>query len=182
MKKKEITFEMVTTRGGDHGESSLYNGERRRKDDLIFEVVGDLDELGSHLGLARASLTQSGNKKEAKLLLVIQETLFIIGGEAAMPPEDKRFTRIKKLKQDHIEFLEKEEKNIFARVSIPPAFVTAGANINSAQLDICRTITRRCERKVVTVIRKWGWNHLSLSQIYLNRLSDLLFLMARSLE
>jgi len=182
MKKKEITFEMVTTRGGDHGESSLYNGERRRKDDLVFEVVGDLDELGSFLGLARATLTQSGYKKEAKLLLLIQKTLFIIGGEAAMPPEDTRFSQIRKIKQKHIEFLEVEEKHIFARTSIPPAFVTAGANINSAQLDICRTIARRCERKVVTVIRTWGWNHLSLSQIYLNRLSDLLFVLARSLE
>ncbi len=57
MKNKDITFDMVTTKGGDMGETSLYNGERRRKDDLIMDVVGDLDELGSFLGIVRSGLT-----------------------------------------------------------------------------------------------------------------------------
>lgn len=182
MKKKELSFSMVTTKGGDHGESSLYNGERRRKDDLIFEVLGDLDELGSFLGLARASLREIGFKKQDALIQKIQKTLFIIGGEVAMPPDAKQRSTIKKITEDDIVFLEKEEKRIFDRTIIEPSFTASGESTSSALIDVCRTVSRRCERKMVAVIRAWGWNHLALSQKYLNRLSDLLFLMVRSLE
>ena len=182
MKKKELTFSMVTTKGGDHGESSLYNGERRRKDDLIFEVLGDLDELGSFLGLARASLCEKGFTKQDALIQKIQKTLFIIGGEVAMPPDAKQRSAIKKITEDDIVFLEEEEKRIFDKTVIEPLLTASGRNTSSALVDVCRTISRRCERKIVAIISAWGWDHLSLSQKYLNRLSDLLFLMVRNLE
>ena len=71
MKKREITFEMVTTKGGDMGETSLYNGDRRRKDDLIMDVVGDLDELGAFLGLVRAKLANASKKRELDIIIEI---------------------------------------------------------------------------------------------------------------
>lgn len=182
MKKKEITFEMVTTRGGDRGETSLYNGERRRKDDLIMEVVGGLDELGAFLGLARASLDSTGEKKESAVILEIQKTLFIIGGETATPENDKLFKDISKMEEKHILFLEKEEKRLLMRTSIEPVFIPAGENSVSASVDVARAVCRRAERHMVRLIRERGFTCLATGQRYLNRLSDLLFILARSLD
>ena len=182
MKKREITFEMVTTKGGDMGETSLYNGERRRKDDLIMNVVGDLDELGAFLGVARAELASKGRKKELEIIIEIQKTLFIIGGEAATPENDKLFKNISRMTEKHILYLEKEEKRLLKTTTIKPVFVTAGENSISASVDVARAVCRRTERKMVRVIRERGHTYLAAGQRYLNRLSDLLFILARSLE
>jgi len=182
MKKKEITFDMVTTKGGDMGETSLYNGERRRKDDLIMDVVGDLDELGAFLGLARAELVKTGRKKESDIIIEIQKTLFIIGGEAATPENDKLFKNISKMTEKHILFLEREEKNLLKTTIIRPVFVTAGGNSVSATVDVARAVCRRTERHMVSLIRERGFVYLATGQRYLNRLSDLLFILARNLE
>jgi len=180
--KKEITFEMVTTKGGDMGETSLYNGERRRKDDLIMDVVGDLDELGSFLGLARAALNLSGKKKESDFILDIQKTLFTIGGEVATPENDKLFKKIIRLEEKQILLLEKEEKRLLEITNIKPLFIAAGENTVSASVDVARAVCRRAERHMVGLIRERGFNYLAAEQRYLNRLSDLLFILARSLE
>ena len=182
MRKKEITFEMVTTKGGDRGETSLYNGERRRKDDLIMDVVGDLDELGAFLGLARTALDSAGKKKESAAVLEIQKTLFIIGGEAATPENDKLFKDILKMEEKHILLLEKEEKRLLKSTSIKPVFIPAGGNSVSASVDVARAVCRRAERHMVRLIRERGFTWLATGQRYLNRLSDLLFILARSLE
>lgn len=182
MKKRGITFEMVTTKGGDMGETSLYNGERRRKDDLIMDVVGDLDELGAFLGAARAELFVSGKKQESDIIVDIQKTLFIIGGEAATPENDKLFKNISRMTEKHILFLEKEEKRLLKTTTIKPVFVTAGDNCASASVDVARAVCRRAERHMVSLIRERGFTYLATGQRYLNRLSDLLFILARSLE
>ncbi len=182
MKKKEITFGMVTTRGGDRGETSLYNGERRRKDDLIMDLVGDLDELGAFLGLVRAGLNTAGKKHESDIILEVQKTLFIIGGEAATPENDKLFKDISKMGEKHILFLEKEEKRLLKITTIKPLFIPAGDNSLSATVDVARAVCRRAERHIVRLIRERGFTYLGTGQRYLNRLSDLLFIMARNLE
>jgi cob(I)alamin adenosyltransferase len=180
--KKEITFEMVTTRGGDMGETSLYNGERRRKDDLIMDVVGDLDELGSFLGIVRAELNSLGKKKEEDIILEIQKTLFIIGGEAATPENDRLISQIKRMNGKHILFLEKEEKRLLETTSIKPVFIPPGDNSISAAVDVSRSVCRRAERHMVRLIRERGFTYLATGQRYLNRLSDLLFILARYFE
>lgn len=182
MKKREITFEMVTTKGGDMGETSLYNGERRRKDDLVMEVVGDLDELGAFLGVARAELFSAGKKQESDTIIEIQKTLFVIGGEVATPENDKLFKNISRMTEKHILFLEKEEKRLLKTTTIKPVFVTAGENSVSASVDVGRAVCRRAERHIVSLIRERGFTYLATGQRYLNRLSDLLFILARSLE
>ena len=182
MKKKEITFEMVTTKGGDRGETSLYNGERRRKDDLIMDLVGDLDELGSFLGLARAGLNSVGGKKESDIILEIQKNLFVIGGEAATPENDKLFKEISRMTEKHILFLEKEEKRLLKTTTIKPVFIPAGESSVSAMVDVARSVCRRTEWHIVCLIRERGFTYLATGQRYLNRLSDLLFILARSLE
>lgn len=180
--KRDISFEMVTTKGGDMGETSLYNGERRRKDDLVMNVVGDLDELGSFLGLARAGLNNCGRNKESEFILEIQKTLFVIGGEAATPENDKLFKKISRLEEKQILLLEKEEKRLLKITSIKPLFIPAGENTVSASVDVARAVCRRAERHMVGLIRERGLSYLGTGQRYLNRLSDLLFILARSLE
>ncbi len=182
MKDKDITFRRITTRKGDDGTSSLYNGERRSKDDHLFELLGDIDELGSFIGLARSELAECGRTDDAGLLLSIQEKLFTIGGEAAMPDPDKRKKSVKRISEDDIVFLEENEQRIMEKSEPPKLFVPTGKNRQSAVLDICRTVARRCERRIVTVIRIQKREDLNLPRKYLNRLSDLLFLMARYAE
>ncbi|MCK5675115.1 MAG: cob(I)yrinic acid a,c-diamide adenosyltransferase [Spirochaetales bacterium] len=182
MKKREITFEMVTTKGGDMGETSLHNGERRRKDDLVMDVVGSLDELGAFLGLARAELKDIGKKNESDIIIEIQKTLFIIGGEVATPENDKIFKNITRMTEKNILFLEKEEKILLKTTTIKPVFVTAGENRVSASVDVARAVCRRAERYMVNLIRERGFTYLATGQRFLNRLSDLLFILARSLE
>ncbi len=182
MKDNNITFRRITTRKGDDGTSSLYNGERRSKDDHLFELLVDIDELGSFLGLARSELTECGKTDDAGLLLSIQEKLFVIGGEAAMPDPDKRKKSGGRISEEDIVFLEENEQRIMEKSQPLKLFVPSGKNRQSAVLDICRTVARRCERRMVTVIRTQKRDDLSIPRKYLNRLSDLLFLMARDAE
>lgn len=173
--KPEIQFAVVTTRGGDRGESSLYNGERRRKDDFIFEVLGDLDEFSSTLGLVRA-------ETELPLLLDIQKHLLIIGAMAATPKDSREYNKISHISEDDVEMLEKEEKALLDTTPIQNSFIYPGETRISAQLDVARTKARRCERRLVKLIRDYGRNDLIDGQHYMNRLSDYLFILARSLE
>lgn len=175
MKAKEIEFDMVTTRGGDRGESSLYNGERRRKDDVIFEALGDLDELNSALGIVRAQV-------RLPQLLDIQKHLLVIGAVAAAPRTSREYENIPHLQKQDVEKLEKEEKALLGKTEILGSFVCPGETVVSAQTDVARTLARRCERRLVTLIRDYGRSELIESQRYLNRLSDYLFILARFME
>jgi len=174
--EKDIDFEMVTTKGGDGGESSLYNGERRRKDDLVFEVLGDLDELGSFLGLAKA---ETENPEMRALIEGPQRMLQRAGSLVATPAHDPLFERLAKIGEREIRDLEFEEKRILEGTKIEPVFVLPGGNRLSALLDVARAVTRRAERKLVALIRERGCVELADSQRYLNRLSDFLFVLAR---
>lgn len=172
MAKRE--FAQVTTRGGDTGESSLADGERRRKDDLYFETLGVLDELTSYLGVVRADM----KGKAAETLLEIQKELQIIAGMVAIPKRSELFASAPKVDDSHIEKLEKEEARLLGKTSIPPEFIRPGATRLSAHIHVARTICRRAERVVVTCIRDRGLAHLIPAQRYLNRLADYLFILA----
>jgi len=84
--------------------------------------------------------------------------------------------------EKHILFLEKEEKNLLKTTTIKLVFVTAGENSVSASVDVARAVCRRAERHMVSLIRERGFTYLAVGQRYLNRLSDLLFILARDLE
>lgn len=171
-----IEFEKVTTRGGDRGDSSLYNGERRRKDDLLFEAMGDVDELSSQLGVVKA---ECENKKLLTLLADTQRCLLSIGAQIATPKDDQLYSKIAVLTEGDVTNLEKAEAAYLERTEIGSQFVLPGASPLSAKLDVARAICRRAERRIVTCIRDRGMIQLAPSQHYLNRLSDLLFILAR---
>ncbi len=173
-------FERVTTRGGDKGESSLYDGTRLRKDDLLFETMGDIDELTSFLGYARASL--AGEKRLDRTIREVQQDLLKIGAMISTSPESELHAKITLLERRDLDRLEQRERKLLDRTEISDRFVLPGETGEAARFDICRTICRRAERKVVRCIRDRSLGHLAICQNYLNRLSDYLFILARALS
>jgi len=162
IQKKELPKEAAT---------SLLSGEKVWKDDLRVEAFGTIDELSSQLGLAK-----NFTSKETKAILeILQEDLFKAGAELAArknPPE-------KSLQKKDLEFIEQHIEEISGKMRLS-GFVVPGKNKGSAHLDICRTVARRAERRIVSLARAEAVSELVL--IYFNRLSFLLFLLARSEE
>ncbi|HUX14623.1 MAG TPA: cob(I)yrinic acid a,c-diamide adenosyltransferase [Spirochaetia bacterium] len=174
-----IEFDRVTTRGGDGGESSLYNGERRRKDDLVFHALGDVDETSACIGIARAYSADSLTRDE---LFAAQQVLFKVGAQLATPSSDPLHSPIKPVEQSDIDRLERSQRVLMARVDLGSEFVTPGDTILGAHIDHARTVVRRAERTVVQCIRDRHMFGLALAQNYLNRLSDYLFVLARAAD
>ncbi len=168
----------ITTKKGDKGKTSLFLGGSVFKDDARVELEGTLDELCSFLGLARSMVEKSSLKKG---LEGIQKDLFIVGAEAATSaPYLKRLGR--RICAEDIERLEQliEDSERMRRPQ-ERVFCLPGANTISAVLDICRTVARRAERRCVTASKKKLIQNPAIL-IYLNRLSDLLYLWARACE
>ena len=166
----------ISTKTGDCGTTSLLYGRRVKKDNLKIEVCGTLDELNSFLGLCKNLLKDRTSKR---LIKCVQQDLFTIGSEVACHKTDVRRLK-KKINRRNIRglelFIEKlEKKHKTAK------FVLPGGNSLSALLDVARTIARRAERRIVTLKKKGILNNKYIL-IYLNRLSDLLYLLARSCE
>jgi cob(I)alamin adenosyltransferase len=154
----------VYTKTGDSGESGLANGKRMGKEELIFDVLGTLDELNSHLGLCVVVLPNE------KKLIEIQDTLFYLGAEIAGSKKailsGEKSTHLEKL----IDSLQKEMGDNWYQ-----KFLLPGGSEAAARLDIARTVCRRCERLIVTYSK-----HSSVSPEilkYINRLSDYLYVL-----
>jgi len=168
----------ITTRTGDQGETLLRSGARVPKDDLQVTTYGCVDELQSHLGLARA-LTRDPAVKQA--LLEIQRDLFRAGAELASVPEELlRLPAADRLGPDDVVRLERRIDEVTAHYGLPGRFVAAGAGADSAAVHVARAVCRRCERKIVAFNRRKP-SYGSLI-VYFNRLSDLLFVLAWALE
>lgn len=162
----------VYTRTGDAGQTSLVSGTRVDKDDIRVEAYGTIDELNSNLGV----LLHSSKLDEQEVIAVIrkaQNKLFNIGAYLANDKADKLYG----VKKEDITELERlmDEMN----EELPPAqgFVLPGGSRLSATADRCRTVTRRAERRVVSLSKVATIDPLVLE--YLNRLSDFFFVFAR---
>lgn len=164
---------MLYTKKGDRGKSGLFGTSKRlHKDSPIYDALGTLDELNSFLGLCRAhigTVKVNNDIDMSKLIFEAQEAVFVIQAELA--GSDKR------IKQSQVEALEKTVDNIESIVGNPHAFVVAGATPLSAWFDVVRTVVRRTER---AVINARSIREVSLeTKAYLNRLSSLLYALAR---
>lgn len=172
-----IDFDLVTTRTGDNGQSADYSGTVDWKDAPVFEVLGDLDELSSWLGLIKHF-----GRYEASLERV-QTTLLAIGSLVATHPDSPLASALTKVTDADVDRLEVWEKRLFDDgVVIHPAFVQPGKTPRSARVDVARTVCRRAERHFVAYVRTHGRSDLHAASRYLNRLSDVLFILARSWE
>jgi len=158
----------IYTRTGDDGTTGLGDGSRTQKDSLRVEAYGTVDELNSTLGLLVANLENPGI---ASVLVDIQHDLFDLGGELCVPGMEL-------IKDRHIDRLERELDRLNA--DLPPLkdFILPGGSMTAAQAHLSRTICRRAERRVISLARQEPVNEPVIR--YLNRLSDLLFVIART--
>jgi cob(I)alamin adenosyltransferase len=154
----------VYTKTGDKGESGLANGKRLPKDDEIFEILGTLDELNSHLGHCAVKLT------DKHMVLDIQDTLFHIGAEVAGSHKTRlEGTKVTQLEKEIDTLQSWMDDNWYQKFLLP------GGSESGALLDIARTVCRRCERLIVGYSRK---EKVSVHILhYMNRLSDYLYVL-----
>ncbi len=163
----------VYTRTGDAGMTSLVSGNRVSKDDIRVEAYGTVDELNSNIGVLLHS-TKLDEQDIVALLRKAQNKLFNIGAYLANDAAD---ATLYGLSQDDVTALEKMMDRMNEQLPPMTGFVLPGGTRLSAQADRCRTITRRAERRVVTLARQAHVEPLVLE--YLNRLSDFFFVFAR---
>ncbi len=164
----------ITTKKGDDGTTSLGSGQRVPKDSLRVKAYGGVDELASHIGLA---LTHALSPRLVELLPGIQNELFHLGADLSFREEDKDRYELPQIEERHVNRLTQMVEELNERVGPLQNFTLPGGCIGAAQLHVTRTICRRAERDVVALSRKEAIGPYVIS--YLNRLSDLLFLMAR---
>lgn len=164
----------IYTRQGDQGQTGLFDGTRVSKDDLRIEAYGTVDELNSVLGTAIASC---GDHTLQTLLLNIQHQLFDLGADLATPLKSTNARRVRRIMAADTEFLEKQIDLATSRLPPLKEFVLPGGAMSAAQLHVARTVCRRAERRLVTLMQREKLDPQPL--IYLNRLSDLLFTLAR---
>ncbi len=162
----------IYTKTGDKGTTSLFGGTRISKDDAQIEAYGTVDELNSLIGLCIASIDIPEIKEE---LLGIQVLLFNMGSILASP-KDNEF-KLPKIEADDIVFLERQMDTMDQQLEPLKNFILPSGSKEISFLHLARTVTRRAERRVITIQR-----HLALDEnivIYLNRLSDYFFILAR---
>ncbi len=164
----------IYTRHGDQGQTALFDGTRVSKDHWRIETYGTVDELNSVLGLAAAVCTAPDMQA---LLLHIQHQLFNLGADLATPADSPNAHRVRRIAAADTEFLEKQIDMATARLAPLREFVLPGGTLPAAQLHVARTVCRRAERRLVTLMQHEKLDAQPL--VYLNRLSDLLFTLAR---
>ena len=167
----------IVTKRGDTGETGLLYGGRVRKTDPRVEAYGSVDEAVSALGLARAMAAKTRVKET---LLKVQRELFTVGGELATDAAE--YDKLKKhfsvVTPQMTDALEAEIRWLESQVTLPQAFIIPGATQASAVIDVGRTMVRRAERRTVDLKDTGLLVNAELVR-YLNRLSDLLFMLAR---
>jgi cob(I)alamin adenosyltransferase len=163
----------VSTKKGDEGYTSLYRGGRVPKHHLITEANGAVDEAVSHIGLGRSAAKE---KRTKRILLQVQQDLFTVGAEVSTRKD--RWKSLKKvITPTHVEWLDKLVEEFEEALALPPGFVAFGQKENASHLDVARTAVRRAERLVVKMKSEGLVENPQLLR-YLNRLSDLIFLLA----
>jgi cob(I)alamin adenosyltransferase len=160
----------IYTRTGDRGETSLFGGARVPKNDARIEAYGTIDELNSHLGVARAAWPASPIDTQ---LLDVQRDLFEIGAHLASPGTS-RFAGVETAR---IEEIERSIDAMEAELTPLKSFILPGGTPAASQLHVARTVCRRAERLVVALHNDDPATQSSIA--YLNRLSDFLFVAAR---
>lgn len=165
----------IYTKTGDKGTTGLFGGPRRSKSDLRIEAYGTVDELNAHMGLLR---DQEINSKRKNTLIEIQDRLFTIGSMLATEPGNDK-VKIPKLISGDIEFLEKEIDEMEKDLEPMKSFILPGGHPSISFGHIARTVCRRAERLTVELSFHEMVDELII--VYLNRLSDYIFVLCRKM-
>lgn len=165
----------IYTKTGDKGETSLFGGERVWKDNLRISAYGTVDELNSILGVALNEIT---NKELREVINSIQNDLFTLGSDLASPLEKENKTfKIPRVNGLFVERLEKLIDNYDSQLPPLRNFIIPGGTKGAGLIHLARTVCRRAEREVISLAKVESITEEI--KIYLNRLSDLLFVLAR---
>lgn len=168
-----VTLSKIYTRGGDAGQTSLGDGSRRAKHDLRVEAYGTVDEANAAIGLVRQHTTGEIDA----LLSRIQNDLFDLGADLCTPAGTERRSSALRVEASQVQALEDEIDRYNASLEPLKSFILPGGTPAAAYLHMARTITRRAERLVVALAEAEPVNPESVK--YLNRLSDLFFVLGR---
>jgi len=168
-----VTLSKIYTRGGDAGETSLGDGSRRVKDDLRVAAYGTVDEANACIGLARLHTVADVDETLAR----IQNDLFDLGADLCTPEGSERRQNALRVSEEQVDRLEREIDLYNEPLETLKSFVLPGGSEASAYLHLARTVTRRAEREVVELARTETVGTPAVK--YLNRLSDLLFVLSR---
>lgn len=171
-----VKLNKIYTKTGDNGTTGLVRGPRRMKHDLRIECFGTVDEANSQIGVAR--LSTGSMPKIDRLFARIQNDLFDLGSDLATPGSDPEGVTSLRVTAAQVEFLEAQIDHYNEGLQPLTSFVLPGGTPLAAALHVARTVVRRAERLVVELVNREP-DVNSHAMIYLNRLSDLLFVMAR---
>lgn len=167
-----VYLNRIYTKSGDQGQTGLGDGRRVSKDDVRVAAYGEVDELNSVIGL----VLQADCIPERELLVSIQHDLFDLGADLCVPPTDDQGKALR-IVPEQVKALENAIDRLNDRLQPLTSFVLPGGTPASAWLHLARTVCRRAERAVTTLMRAEQVNQHAF--IYLNRLSDLLFVIGR---
>jgi cob(I)alamin adenosyltransferase len=167
----------IYTKTGDSGETGLFGGPRVPKDHARIEAYGTVDELNTVLGLVRC---ESLPPEIDSLLAQVQNELFNVGAELATPDPQARGTHF--IGDAQVSELEKAIDRFEANLPILKTFILPGGSRGAAWLHLARTVCRRAERRVVTLMSDQQQAISGTILVYLNRLADLLFVLARAVN
>lgn len=166
----------IYTKTGDKGDTGLIDGSRISKSDLRIIAYGVVDEANSHIGLIISNIEKNSIFDDVKkILLNVQQDLFVLGAELANPNTLKDDNIL--VKTEMISTIEKYIDKFESELAPLSNFILPGGSIESSLLHICRTVVRRAEISVVALAKEQKINQEILT--YLNRISDLFFVLAR---
>lgn len=169
--RKRLT--RITTRGGDQGQSALADGSKLPKSALQFAALGDVDELNSAIGIVIAHLDTASELREP--LIDVQSRLFDVGGALAMPG-----TAVSMV--DDVAALDRYVAEYNAKLQPLANFILPGGSAAGAHMHLARSICRRAERSVWSLLEEREASYDRSIGVYLNRLSDVLFVFARTVN
>ncbi len=174
-----VVLNRIYTRTGDDGTTALGNGERRPKYDLRVAAYGTVDETNAAIGVVRLHLTEA--RDIDSMLGLIQNDLFDLGADLAVPERDGKAERLRML-SSQVERLEHDIDTLNARLAPLTSFVLPGGAPAAAYLHLARTICRRAERMIVELAALPAEPVSDAAIQYMNRLSDFLFVASRAVN
>ena len=173
-----MRIDRVYTKQGDKGETSLIGGERVSKDDPRLDCYGTLDELNATLGMARVALeTSAAGPHLMPIITRVQNELFNLGSELGAADPARR-AKLPRIEDRHVDGLERDIDGVNDDLPVLTSFVLPGGGAASATFHLARTVCRRAERLVVSLAKHEDIGG-ELPLVYLNRLSDALFVWGR---
>lgn len=170
----------IYTGTGDSGRTSLFSGERLKKNDIRVEAYGSVDELCSFVGVISSHLPECSEKEDLNnSLLEIQTDLFVIGALLATLPGSANADLLKPLAKERVYWLESEIDALQDGLPELRAFILPGGHTAAAWSQVARAVCRRSERCIISLADQKGLDQFEDALTYMNRLSDFFFVVAR---